>query len=225
MGLTAASPMGSLREATSAIRGLLAGAELSRQGEYFRFERVRLGHPPRSPIPMYLGVHGPASLRLSGELADGTLLGWFSSPSYVSWARDRIDEGRARAGRDDPHELVALCVCAISDEDPDGAREAVGAWAWPMLAGMVDSPQLTTSPLRAELIALRERGTEGSSQGMRRLLDELVAAGTTAECQVMVDRLLDAGADRVVLVPNPAGLRSTAAMVEQMRRATGLAGS
>lgn len=111
MGLQAASPLTLLREATVSIRQLLDGAELSLDGDYFGFDRVRLTHTPGTPIPLYLGVHGPASLRLSGELADGTLLGWFSSPSYVSWARERIEEGRARAGRIDVHELVALCFC------------------------------------------------------------------------------------------------------------------
>ena len=38
----------------------------------------------------------------------------------------------------------------------------------------------------------------------------------------MIRRLLDAGADRVVLVPNPAGLRITDAMVDQIRAAAAL---
>ena len=41
----------------------------------------------------------------------------------------------------------------------------------------------------------------------------------------MIDRLLAAGADRVVLVPNPAGFRSTTSMVEQMRTVAPLASS
>jgi hypothetical protein len=35
----------------------------------------------------------------------------------------------------------------------------------------------------------------------------------------MVRRLLGAGADRIILVPNPAGFRSTAEMVHQIRSA------
>jgi alkanesulfonate monooxygenase SsuD/methylene tetrahydromethanopterin reductase-like flavin-dependent oxidoreductase (luciferase family) len=224
MGLQPASPLRLLREATSATRRLLSGAELSRSGEYFTFDRIRLTHPPTSPIPLYLGVHGPASLRLSGELADGTLLGWFSSPAYVAWARERIDEGRAAAGRTDVHELVALCLLSISNEDPDGARRAVGDWARPMLAAMVDSPQLEASPVRHDLMAFVERGKgEASPEPMpAELLSEFVAAGDAASCRATVDRLLEAGADRVVLVPNPGGLRTTAAMIRQMRAATSL---
>lgn len=54
------------------------------------------------------------------------------------------------------------------------------------------------------------------------MFDEFVAAGDTSRCRAMIDRLLKAGADRVVLVPNPAGFRSTASMVEQIRTAAAL---
>lgn len=221
MGLQASSPLQSLREATDGIRRLLEGRELTGTGDYFAFDRVRLTHPPRSPIPLYLGVHGPASLRLSGELGDGTLLGWFSSPDYVAWARARIDEGRRTAGRTDPHQLVALCVLALSEGDPEGARRTMAEWARPMLAAMVDSPQLTASMRRAELAASLGQGGSPTSLAAD-LLDEFVAAGDTSACRSLVDQLLQAGADRVVLVPNPAGLRSTADMVQQMRAAAAL---
>jgi alkanesulfonate monooxygenase SsuD/methylene tetrahydromethanopterin reductase-like flavin-dependent oxidoreductase (luciferase family) len=226
MGLLPASPLTLLRESAGAIRQLLDGAELSFDGDYFGFDRVRLTHTPGTPIPLYLGVHGPASLRLSGELADGTLLGWFSSPSYVSWARERIDEGRGRVGRIDVHELVALCLLSVSEDDPDTACRDIGVWASPMLKAMTESPQLKASPVRSDLLALIERGQQETPTEPlpTDLLTEFVAAGDLASCRTMVDRLLEAGADRVVLVPNPAGLRSTSSMVEQMRAAALLIG-
>ena len=114
MGLQPASLLRSLREAATAIRRLLDGDEVTEDGEYFSFDRVRLLHPPTARLPLYFGVHGPRSLDLSGELVDGTLLGWFSSPDYVAWARERIDEGRRRAGRSDDHAVVALCLARRS---------------------------------------------------------------------------------------------------------------
>lgn len=224
MGLQPDSPLGQLREAAVAIRQLLHGAELTHRGDYFRFDRVRLSHLPNPPPPLYLGVHGPASLRLSGESADGTLLGWFSSPGYVAWARQRINEGRARAGRDDRHDLAVLCLLSISEEDPETARRDIGVWATPMLVAMTDSPQLRASPSRNELLTWIEREQpEQSAKALPPdLLSSFVAAGDSRSCRNMIDRLLEAGADRVVLVPNPAGFRSTTAMVEQMRAAAAL---
>jgi 5,10-methylenetetrahydromethanopterin reductase len=224
MGLQAASPLRSLREATGAVRGLLDGAEVTNDGDYFQLSRIRLAHPAGGPVPLYMGVHGPASLRLSGELADGTLLGWFSSPAYVTWARERVDEGRTNAGRTDPHELVVLCVLAVSEDDPRDARLQVGEWARPMLASMAESPQVAVSPLRDDLATLLDGDQREPGGGLpARVLDEFLAAGDIQMCKTMIDRLLGAGADRVVLVPNPAGLCSTESMVEQMRTAAQLA--
>jgi len=224
MGLQPASPLRLLRETTNAIRLLLEGGEISQDGEYFHFDRIRLFHPPDGPVPLYLGVHGPASLRLSGELADGTLLGWFSSPSYVAWARERIDEGRSRASREDPHQLVVLCLLSLSEDEPEDAGRDLGRWAAPMLAGMVGSPQLAASPAGIELAAYFEQRepNAGAENPPDELLGEFVATGNTASCAATVDRLIASGADRVVLVPNPAGYRSTASMLEQMRRASTL---
>ncbi len=225
MGLEPTSPMKQLREAATSVRELLRGEQLSTDGEYFRFDRIRLEHPPREPVPLYLGVHGPKSLRLSGELADGTLLGWFSTPSYVSWARDQIEVGRARSERSDPHELVVLCVLSISEDDPIKAGREVVDWASPMLSAMTKSPQLRFSETGAELSTLLAGGQDpGDNQRRDDIVMRYVAAGDLDSCLEAVQGLLDAGADRVVLVPNPAGFRSTPDMVAQMRMAARLIG-
>lgn len=224
MGLQPRSPLGLLREATDSIRQLLGGAEVTTSGDYFSLDRVRLHHYPTQPIPLYLGVHGPASLRLSGELGDGTLLGWFSSAGYVTWARDRINEGRARSNREDHHRLCVLCLLSISEKNPSAARRDLAGWAGPMLAAMAKSPQLKMSGEGQKLLRAIEADRDGvQTEGPPdSLVGEFVAAGDAASCTATVERLLEAGADQVVLVPNPAGYRTTAAMLEQMRMAAAL---
>ncbi len=222
MGLRPKSLIRSLREAASSIRRLLDGEELTEVGEYYTFDGVRLLHPPAVHVPLYFGVHGPQSLRLSGELADGTLLGWFSSPDSVRWARERIDEGRARAGRTDDHAVVALLVASISDDDPDAARAELAAWASESLASQAGLPAtLATDSGHVLDAALKARDDEAGPLP-ESVIGEFMAAGTSADCRRYVERLRDAGADRVVLVPNPAGQRSTEGMLEQIRRAASL---
>lgn len=222
MGLVPGSPLRSLGAGARAVRRLLDGEELSEDGDYARFSDVRLRFPPPERVPLYFGVHGPRSLELAGEVADGTLLGWFSSPDYVAWARERIDEGRARAGRSDRHALVVLCVLSISDDDPDAARDELAEWASWFLAGMSDQPQMQATASGRELAAAVSTRPSDEPVLPAELLDGFMAAGDTAACRAFVGRLLDAGADRVVLVPNPAGLRSSAAMLDQILRAAPL---
>lgn len=209
MGLRVASPIGLLDEVTRDIRSLLDGATVSRSDGRFTLDRVRLDHPPSDRVPLYYGVMGPASLRLSGELADGTLLGWFSSPGYVRWARERIEEGRARGGVSRPHHLAVLCLLSISESDPATAREQLARWAEPMVAGMRSSPLMEPTVTG---VAMPDRELTG-----------FVASGSPEQCATTIEALLGAGADRVVLVPNPAGRISFAEMVEQMRLAAPLA--
>lgn len=218
MGLTPRSPMRSLREVTTAVRSLLDGETITESGEYFDFEGVGLDHPPAGPAPVYYGVQGPASLRLSGELADGTLLGWFSSPGSVAWSRRCIAEGRERSDRGDPHEVAALCLLSVATEDPDATSRRMARWSAGMLAAMAESPALDSSPEGEELGALvRATGKERLGEAIPLpLLRRFVATGSPDDCAATVSALLEAGADRVVLVPNPAGYRSTADMVNQM---------
>ena len=210
MGLRVDSPIGLLREATTTIRTLLDGDEVSQAGVNFVFDRVKLDHPPAEHVPLYYGVMGPASLRLSGELADGTLLGWFSSPGYVRWAREKIDEGQTRAGVSRPHQLAVLCLLSISESDPATARQDLAGWAAPIVPGMLSSPLLDEAVT----------GTGPPDP----LLTGFVASGSPDDCADMINGLLEAGADRVVLVPNPAARLSTAEMVHQMELAARLTG-
>ncbi len=220
MGLRPKSLIRSLREGAMGVRRLLDGEELTETGEYYTFDEVRLLHPPDEHVPIYFGVHGPRSLALSGELADGTILGWFSSPDYVRWARERIDEGRTAGGRSDDHAMVVLLVCSIDDDDPERARAELRVWASEFLKAQAGLPQtLATDSGRRLDAAIRDVG-DGVLPD--EVIGDFLAAGTAADCRAHVQRLLEAGADRVVLVPNPAGQRSLDEMVEQIRRGAAL---
>ena len=66
-------------------------------------------------------------------------------------------------------------------------------------------------------------GKEGLGEAIPlALLRRFVAAGSPDDCAATISGLLEAGADRVVLVPNPAGYRTTVDMLEQMELAQSL---
>jgi alkanesulfonate monooxygenase SsuD/methylene tetrahydromethanopterin reductase-like flavin-dependent oxidoreductase (luciferase family) len=106
-GVAAESPMTLLREHLTAMRALLRGEELTMAGRYTRLDQVSLQWPPATPVPPLLSAAaGPKTLRLSGELADGTVLDAQTKPDELRRARDLIEEGRVAGGRDDHHHLV-----------------------------------------------------------------------------------------------------------------------
>ena len=123
VGARVESPMTLLREYVTALRSLLAGAEVSTQGRYVRLDRVSLDWPPRSPVAVYVGAVGRRTLRLAGEVADGTILTAGTTVDAVRRARAVIDEGRRSAGRGDPNHLVVYLHAATG---PDAADRLMG---------------------------------------------------------------------------------------------------
>jgi alkanesulfonate monooxygenase SsuD/methylene tetrahydromethanopterin reductase-like flavin-dependent oxidoreductase (luciferase family) len=116
-GARVASPLTLLREYIVALRRLLDGEEVTTEGTYVRLDRVALDWPP-SPAPALLaGAIRPRTLRLCGELADGTILPSETSPDDLRKAREQIDEGRAAAGRQDrPHPITVFLLTATGSD-------------------------------------------------------------------------------------------------------------
>jgi alkanesulfonate monooxygenase SsuD/methylene tetrahydromethanopterin reductase-like flavin-dependent oxidoreductase (luciferase family) len=106
VGARPASPMTMLREQVTALRALLGGEAVTTEGRYVRLDRVRLDWPPAGPLPLLVGATGPRTLRLSGELADGTILSGGTSP-------DGVRAALAHIGARDGHEVVVFLPAAL----------------------------------------------------------------------------------------------------------------
>ncbi len=126
-GAAVESPLTLLREYLSALRALLRGERLTTRGRYVHLDDVALGWPPAVAPAVLCAATGPRTLRLSGELADGTILHAGTSPEQVRSARQSIDAGRAIAGRTDPHPLVVYLQTVAGDAAAVAA--AVRFWA------------------------------------------------------------------------------------------------
>ncbi|WP_240157244.1 LLM class flavin-dependent oxidoreductase [Pseudonocardia broussonetiae] len=188
IGAFPSSQLAALEETTSALRALLRGERVTVDGRHVHLDDVVLEFPPPVVPPVATGVRGPRSLRVSGRVADGTVLTELSVPSYVRWARERIDEGRAEAGRTDPHHLTVYAYAApdraaLLPLVADGLRGGGGAGQWGELADPIAS--------------WREAG--GSGDLPDAWLDALTVSGDGARGSLAA--LVEAGADSVVLIP------------------------
>jgi alkanesulfonate monooxygenase SsuD/methylene tetrahydromethanopterin reductase-like flavin-dependent oxidoreductase (luciferase family) len=188
MGLKPASPLTALRESVGCLRGLLDGEEVTLDGRYFKFDRVRLEHPPATRVPLYMGVVGPKMMQLSGEVADGTVLSVLASPAYVRWARERVAAQR----------VATFAFVSVGN----GAKAALRKpMAFYLAAGGANA--LTDAyGISGDLNAMLEGGAETVAREMPDAwIDDLAVAGAPDECAEQIRRLLDAGSDSVVLFP------------------------
>lgn len=117
------SPVTLLREYLDALRALLRGERVTTNGRYVKLDDIILEWPPDTVPQILAGATGPRTLRLSGEAADGTVLDAITPLEGVREAIERIHEGRAAAGRTDPHRVVAYMNTATGE----GARERLEA--------------------------------------------------------------------------------------------------
>jgi alkanesulfonate monooxygenase SsuD/methylene tetrahydromethanopterin reductase-like flavin-dependent oxidoreductase (luciferase family) len=130
VGVRAESPVTLLREYVTALRALLAGERVTVQGRYVKLAGVALDWPPVPPYEVLVGAGGPRTLRLAGEVADGTLLSAGRAPDEIRAARATIDEGRTG---DRPHPMVVYLHAATG---PDAAQRMAAEqafWNYPSM--------------------------------------------------------------------------------------------
>jgi len=172
-----------LEEVVGAVRGLLAGDELTLEGRHVRLDAVRLEQPPPQPPPVLIGSTGPRGLAVAGRAADGVLLPEGAGPAAVRWAREQA----AGAG--------TLAVYTWLSVGPDGAaaRAALRPQAerWAASGGY---PRLT---------AHAGLGADGSGPLDDRALREIAVAGDPEDCARALAALGHAGAGTVILDPLP----------------------
>jgi alkanesulfonate monooxygenase SsuD/methylene tetrahydromethanopterin reductase-like flavin-dependent oxidoreductase (luciferase family) len=197
MGLMPRSPLGAVRECTTSLRRLLGGEELTEQG-LFDFDAVALTHRPAEELPIYLGMVGPKGLQLAGELADGTVLSVLAGVDYVRWARDRIGEGAATAGRGNAPHRVATYVLYSVDHDGRAARDAVRDATSFYLAAMPDNALSEVYGIQPQLQELLAAGALEADLPPA-WLEDLAVAGDPEEVAAKIRALLDAGSDSVCL--------------------------
>jgi len=198
IGALPAKPMRALEETASSIRRLIAGERFSLDGDHVHLLDVGLTQPPEVRPPVVLGVRRPLGLKISGRCADGTILAEPSPPAYIRWARQRIEEGRAAAGRTDPHRLTVFVKGRV-DADRGDAREVVGG----MVTSESVAAQLAPLDRDAELDVLRSLDGRAAIAAAipDDLVDQLTAAGTSEQVVASLRAVAETGIDSIAFVP------------------------
>jgi alkanesulfonate monooxygenase SsuD/methylene tetrahydromethanopterin reductase-like flavin-dependent oxidoreductase (luciferase family) len=105
-------------EALTVLRPLLAGAEVSLSGDFFRLDRVRIRPAPAPPVPIVIGGRSDAALRRVARYGDGWLGLWVSPERYAD-ATARISQYARDAGRASTrwqHGMHVWCAFGASAE-------------------------------------------------------------------------------------------------------------
>lgn len=123
LGFSYAKPARHMREYLSVLGPLLRGETVNFDGEEYRVHGVTLTVPGAKPVPVIVAALGPAMLKLTGELADGTTT-WMVGPKTMAGHIIPVIGGAARdAGKPDP--IIVGGFPVVLTNKPDEARAAI----------------------------------------------------------------------------------------------------
>jgi 5,10-methylenetetrahydromethanopterin reductase len=166
-----------LQELLIVVRRLLAGELVTFQGRWAKLDDVVLDQPPAVPPPLVVGTTGERGIAIAAEHSDGLLLPEGSGAAAVRWARELLGPDRR---------LVVYSWMRIEDSSAqalDALAPSIASWE-----------QAGSYPQLLELVR-GEPGYDGS------LAPVVSVAGPAEACAAGVRRLIEAGADAVVVSP------------------------
>jgi 5,10-methylenetetrahydromethanopterin reductase len=210
-------PVAALREAAQLMRALWAGEKITVDGQVVKFKDGALDWKPASAPPLYIASRGPQILKLAGEIADGILIGSFSTAPGIAYAKQHILPGLKASGRDWSDvrmcSWIYLSVLDRADEPvPDGIRRGVSFAFWSsrkVLSQMADQLAPDISPEFRRFI--HEAPPEWSPAIMtelrrlipRGIIDSLAVVGTAEQIVERLRKLEAAGIQEVIIWPFP----------------------
>jgi alkanesulfonate monooxygenase SsuD/methylene tetrahydromethanopterin reductase-like flavin-dependent oxidoreductase (luciferase family) len=200
IGSAPPSQLQALEETLAAVRGLLAGEMVTRHGSWVNLEQVQMDLIPPTVPQIYVGGIRAKTLRLSGRMADGTILTSQSAPEYIRWAVAQIEVGMAETARS-VHRVAVYQDVKIS---PD--RETARSAARRALAERLpwDDVKLDAIGIREEVAGFmrRYKSVEERARNIPDAwLDAFAAAGSPDEVAEGIHRRFEAGADTVIFQP------------------------
>ncbi|BBB48428.1 LLM class flavin-dependent oxidoreductase [Pelolinea submarina] len=214
VGVNRHKPLQAMREHIEAIRELFTMEEVTYQGDFVNLDRVRLdvafGDTSPRDIPLYIGATGSKMLEMTGEICDGVLLNYMVSVDYIRNAVKLVEKGAQKAGKTladvDRPELI---VCCLSDENPDAAMlegKKLAAYYFAtephiMKASGVSDELLAKVQAIMGWPATEEDYIKASKVIPDEVVRNIMAVGTTKECQEKVAQYIEAGVTCPILYP------------------------
>jgi alkanesulfonate monooxygenase SsuD/methylene tetrahydromethanopterin reductase-like flavin-dependent oxidoreductase (luciferase family) len=190
------------------LKALLAGENVSFEGEYFRVRDVGFAVKPyrgRS-IPVWAAANTDKGLRVVARYADG----WLPiciPPLIYSQELGVIRDSAKEQGRRS-REIVAACMAFIHIA---GDRSSARRTAYPLLA----QTACWFNSYRTRKLGLGAFKTP--EQVPAEVVEELNIVGTVEDAATRIGEYVDAGAEHIILQPVP--VRDIRRMIPRIRRA------
>jgi F420-dependent oxidoreductase-like protein len=210
-GETFRKPLTRMREYIDIIRQASHGERLDHDGEFFHTRRFRLRFTPyRSHLPIYIASLSPASLRLTGELADGWLP-IYLAPSRMEAAVAELKASAEAAGRSLRDIAISPQVSIYVTDDIAAARDRERPHIAFYIGGMgvfyhqyMHRIGFGTEADRVRETYMARQRDKAAQLVTDEMVDAMTIIGSPQQCRDQMQTFFDAGVQEIRLVFNEA---------------------
>ncbi|HIG40616.1 MAG TPA: LLM class F420-dependent oxidoreductase [Gammaproteobacteria bacterium] len=123
LGFSYDKPARHMREYLSILGPMLKGESVSFSGEQYNVNNIKIDIPGGKPVPLLVAALGPVMLKLTGELADGTIT-WMTGPKTLeNHIIPSIGKGADSAGKPTP--VVVAGFPIVLTNDVEAAKKSI----------------------------------------------------------------------------------------------------
>jgi 5,10-methylenetetrahydromethanopterin reductase len=204
-----------MRESIEIVKGVLQGEAFQYAGKVFQASVPPLkpdADTPRGIPPIYVAGTGPVLQKLAGSVSDGLLTASITTPAFVRYSRQNMEEG-ARKGGKDPGKLIlgSVIVGSIgrdSRKGKEGAREQAAMYLANKVQNikgsadvLLQSAGLSFEELQPVADAMEKGGRKAAAKAVTdEILHKVCAiAGTPDECIQQIENYRAAGCTHIML--------------------------
>ena len=206
-GLKFEMPASRMREYVECLKLMANGEKVNYGGKFFKVNNFKILHQPqRKQIPIFVAAVNKKMVSLASELADGILL--YMRP-LDELKKTAADLKRSTKGRN--FEIACSFICALSNKEPDKARErAAKTLAFYVAVGKYYSKFLSENGFKSEveqiMVEYGKGGADAAAKSVSdRMLDSLAICGSGEECRKSLARFVSAGITLPIIQLNPVG--------------------
>ena len=206
-GMKFERPASRMKEYVECLRLMASGEKVNYRGQFFRTNNFKIMYQPqRKQIPIFVAAINKKMVSLASEIANGVLL-YLRPPDELKKTVAELKQ--STRGRN--FEIASSFICALSNKEPDKARErAAKTLAFYVAVGKYYSKFLSENGFRSEvedIIAAYGKGGIDSSAKLvpDRMLDSLAICGCGEECRKSLAKFVSAGITLPIIQLNPVG--------------------
>ena len=123
LGISFDKPIRHLREFLSILMPLIEEGAVEYEGETLSAKAKTFQAPPQHRVRVLVAALGPQALKVTGRLADGTILAWVGPKTIKEHIAPTITEAASVAGRAQPSIVASLPTCVT--DDPESVRAKI----------------------------------------------------------------------------------------------------